>query len=267
MSGPEGRSGRVLRLELTFDGAGFVGWQRQRAGRSVQGEVEAALAALTGRAHAVVGCGRTDAGVHARRYVASARTTSDLPAPRIARGLDALLPADVGVLAVKDAAPGFHALRDAVWKWYRYRLHRAPAKRPLRDARSWRRPRLPDLERLEAAAAPLRGRHDFAAFGNAGSPRAHTVRTLHRVAWSRRGTRLCFDVVGDGFLYKMVRTLVGTLLRAASAADPAAEVRAVLAGRDRRAAGAAVPAHGLTLLDVGYPASPEAGGGTDRGLG
>lgn len=251
MSGTE-TAGRVLRLELTFDGSGFVGWQRQKAGRTVQAAVEDALARVTGLPHSVVGCGRTDAGVHARRYVASTRSASALPAPRLGRALDALLPSDVGLLRLAEAAPGFHALRDAEWKWYRYRLHLARTKRPLVDGRSWRRPSLPALKALSAAAAALEGRHDFASFGNAGSPRAGTVRTLHRVRWSRRGGRLLFDVVGDGFLYKMVRTLVGTQLAAACDPDPGATVAGILAARDRRRAGAAVPARGLMLMDVGY---------------
>lgn len=246
----------MLRLELSFDGAGFVGWQRQKAGRSVQAAVEDALARITGVPHRVVGCGRTDAGVHARRYVASTRSACSLPAARLARALDALLPPDIGVLGLVEAQPGFHALRDAAWKWYRYRLHGARTKRPLLDARSWRRPALPTLAGLEAAATALEGRHDFASFGNAGSPRAGTVRTLLRARWSRRGSRLRFDVVGDGFLYKMVRTLVGTQLAAAALPDPATAVRAILEARDRRQAGAAVPPHGLTLMDVGYGSQP-----------
>ena len=247
---------RVLRLDLTFDGTEFEGWQRQERGRSVQAEVEAALERVLGVPHAVVGCGRTDAGVHARRLVASTRTASALPAARLARALDAVLPRDVGVLAVHDAPPGFHALRDARWKWYRYAVLVAPGRRPLLEARTWRRAGAPDLAALAAAASALVGRHDFASFANSGSPRRGTVRTLFSAAWSRRGRGLFFDVVGDGFLYRMVRTLVGTQWAAAREADPAAAVRAVLAARDRRRAGAAAPARGLTLIDVGYGGDP-----------
>lgn len=247
---------RVLRLDLAYDGTAFAGWQRQAAARSVQGEVERALERILGGPHAVLGCGRTDAGVHARRFVASVRTHAALPAARIARALDALLPSDVGVRAVRDAAPGFHALRDALWKWYRYRVVVAPRRRPLEERWAWRRRAAPALEALAAAAAPLAGRHDMASFGNTGSPREHTVRTLHHAGWGRRGRQLWFDVVGDGFLYKMVRTLVGTQWQAAREAAPGAAVAAVLAARDRRAAGPAVPAHGLMLMAVGYAGDP-----------
>jgi tRNA pseudouridine38-40 synthase len=244
---------RTLRIDLTFDGAKFVGWQRQAKGRSVQAELETALARVLGAPHTVVGCGRTDAGVHARRLVASTRTASAMPARRLLRALDAVLPADVGVRRVADVPADFHALKGARWKWYRYVLLVAGTKRPLVEGHVWRRPRAPDLARLERAAAPLVGRHDFASFGNAGSPRAGTVRTLRAARWSRRGGRLTFDVVGDGFLYRMVRNLVGTMLAASEGTtDPAEHVRAVLAARNRNAAGSAVPARGLTLMSVGY---------------
>jgi tRNA pseudouridine38-40 synthase len=249
---PDASPLRTLRIDLTFDGAQFVGWQRQARGRSVQGELEAALGKVLGAPHTVVGCGRTDAGVHARRFVASTRTAHAMPARRLVKALDGVLPADVGVLAVRDVPAGFHALRSARWKWYRYALLVAATRRPLVEARVWRRPRAPDLAALHRAAEALVGRHDFASFGNAGSPRKGTVRTLTAAAWQRVGARLTFDVVGDGFLYRMVRTLVGTMLRAADTPDPAGDVRAVLAARDRKAAGPAAPARGLTLMDVWY---------------
>jgi tRNA pseudouridine38-40 synthase len=250
---------RTLRIDLTFDGTRFVGWQRQAKGRTVQAEVEAALGKVLGAPHTVVGCGRTDTGVHARRYVASTRTQSAMPARRLLRALDAVLPPDVGVRRVADVPAGFHALRSARWKWYRYVLLVAGTRRPLVEARAWRRPQAPDLAALSQAAEPLIGRHDFAAFGNSGSPRVGTVRTLTAASWSRAGARLAFDVVGDGFLYRMVRTLVGTMLRAADTPDPAGHVRAVLGTRDRKAAGPAAPARGLTLMDVWY----EGGGWPD----
>ena len=136
---------RTLRIELAYDGSAFAGWQRQAGERSVQAEVEAALERVLGAPHRVVGAGRTDAGVHARRMVASTRTRSTLPAARLTKALDALLPRDVGVLRVREAPDGFHALRQARWKWYRYTLLEAPSRRPLDEARAWRRARLPAL--------------------------------------------------------------------------------------------------------------------------
>jgi tRNA pseudouridine38-40 synthase len=253
---PDDTRPRVLRLDLQFDGTDFEGWQRQAGGRTVQGEVERALERVLGAPHALVGCGRTDAGVHARQHVSSFRTQACMPARELGRALDAVLPPDVGVLALREAAPGFHARRNAAWKWYRYRLLLSRAKRPLRRRRVWRRARAPDLEALCAAAAPLRGRHDFRSFANSGSRPGTTVRTLHTLAWSARRDELRLDVVGDGFLYKMVRTIVGTLLEAGASEDPQARVREVLRARDRAAAGRAVPPTGLCLMAVAVRGEP-----------
>jgi tRNA pseudouridine38-40 synthase len=253
---PAPEPGRPLKLELTWDGTAFLGWQRQASGRTVQAELETALERVLGAPQRVVGAGRTDSGVHARRAVAGFTPTRPIEPARLRRALDALLPRDLGVRAVRPAPAGFHARRDARWKWYRYALLIAPTRRPLAERRAWRVHALPPIAALEAAAATLRGRHDFAAFANAGAPRVDTVRTLWVARWRRSGARATFDVVGDGFLYKMVRTLVGTQLAVARAADPAAAVEAILAARDRRRAGAPAPAHGLTLMDVGYGDRP-----------
>lgn len=247
---------RTLRIDLQFDGTHFLGWQRQARGRTVQAEVEAALERVLGAPHAVVASGRVDAGAHARHLVASTRTAATLPAPRLGRALDAVLPEDLGVLAVCDAPAGFHARRAALWKWYRYRILVAPTRRPLRRRWAWHRPRAPAPAALGAAAAVLEGGHDFRSFANLGSTPTPTVRTLYRLRVTARGDEVRVDAVGDGFLYKMVRNLVGSLLDAARTADPAGAAAAMLAARDRRAAGRAAPAHGLVLMAVALRGEP-----------
>lgn len=242
---------RTLRVDLQFDGTDFEGWQRQARGRTVQGEVEAALERVLGAPHAVVGCGRTDAGVHAEHLVASLRTEHSMPAPELERALDAVLPEDIGVLSLREAAAEFHAQRDAAWKWYRYRILVGRRKQPLRRRRTWRQPQAPPLAALQTAADALVGQHDFASFANTGSsPGRSTVRTIHHLRWSEAGDELWLDAVGDGFLYKMVRTIVGTLLEAARGTDPAGVVREALGACSREAAGPAAPAVGLTLMAV-----------------
>jgi tRNA pseudouridine38-40 synthase len=247
---------RTLRLDLEFDGAAFSGWQRQKDRRSVQGVVEEALSRLLGAPTAVVGAGRTDAGVHARRMVASCRTASAMPAATVARALDATLPEDVGVLAVADAAASFHARRDARWKWYRYTVLRGRARRVFERRTSWRVAAPLDLPRMREAAAVLVGRLDFAAFQSAGSPRRSTVRTVHALRWEEEGPRLHLDAVADGFLYGMVRAIAGTLVEAGRGSRDAAAVAALVASRDRARAGAAAPPHALCLMDVGYADEP-----------
>lgn len=250
---------RTLRVDLQFDGTAFEGWQRQARGRTVQGEVEAALARILGAPHAVTGCGRTDAGVHAEQHVSSFRTDHAMPAEDLERALDAVLPEDVGVLAVREVDPAFHAQRDAIWKWYRYRILVARRKQPLRRRRTWRQARTLDLEALRAGARALEGRHDFASFANTGSSPGTTVRCVHRLRWSAEGDELRLDAVGDGFLYKMVRTVVGTLVQASTEPDPEACVAAMLAACDRAAAGTVAPACGLSLMAVALRGEPPPG--------
>ncbi|MHC5009841.1 MAG: tRNA pseudouridine(38-40) synthase TruA [Planctomycetota bacterium] len=253
---------RTVRLDLEFDGTAFLGWQRQAVGRTVQGEVEAALARILGAPHAVVGAGRTDAGAHARHMVASFRTAQPIAPARLARALDAVLPEDVGVLSVREASPAFHARRDARWKWYRYTILPSRLRRPLLRRTAWQvGGRLP-RDVLRAGAAALEGRHDFRSFANVGSPRRTTVRTLHVVRWTDIEGLLYLDLVGDGFLYKMVRTIVGTLVQIArrpredGTGGVGEEVRALLDAADRRAAGPAAPARGLCLMAVGIGEEP-----------
>jgi tRNA pseudouridine38-40 synthase len=247
---------RHLRLDLEYDGTDFAGWQRQAVGRTVQEEVETALARVLGSRHPVVASGRTDAGVHARGLVASTRTRHPIPADELARALDALLPEDVGVLSVRDAPPGFHARKDAAWKWYRYSILLSRAKRPLERRFAWRCGARISLDALRAAAAPLVGRHDFRSFQGAGGARVTTVRTLHALEWTRDGSRLWLDAVGDGFLHHMVRTLVGTMVAVAREPDPGAESFRILAACDRRVAGGTAPAHGLCLMAVALRGEP-----------
>jgi tRNA pseudouridine38-40 synthase len=199
-----------------------------------------------------VGAGRTDAGVHALRMTASFTTRSALPAAQILRALDAILPEDVGVLDVRDAPPGFHARRDAQWKWYRYTWLRSRLRRVHERRTSWRVGAPLDAAAMRAAADLLRGRRDFACFQSSGSPRRSTVRTLGGLRLDEDGPRLCLDAVADGFLYGMVRAIAGTLTEVGRGARPVGDLPALLDGRDRRRAGPAAPAHGLALVAVGY---------------
>jgi tRNA pseudouridine38-40 synthase len=254
---------RVVRLDLTFDGTDFRGWQRQKEGRTVQAVVEGALERLLGAQHAVVASGRLDAGTHASMLVVSFRTSHAMPAAVLARALDAVLPEDVGVLDASDAAPGFHARRAAAWKWYRYTLLRTRGKRPLWRRTAWHRSGPLDARALAEGAAALVGRHDFLSFAAAGPLRGGSVRTLHALRWSEerlpleRTDLLHLDAVGEGFLHHMVRNVVGTLVQCASPDGGGADrVRAALAARDRRAAGPTAPAHGLRLVAVGAAGEP-----------
>jgi tRNA pseudouridine38-40 synthase len=247
-----GRATRPFRLDLEYDGAGFQGWQRQPGERTVQQVVEEALARILSQEVGVVAAGRTDAGVHAEAMTTSFSARTALEERDLARALDAVLPEDVGVVALSQAAPGFHALRDARWKWYRYAILRSRFRRVALRRTTWRVGMRLDVDAMRDGAARLVGRRDFAAFQNAGSPRVSTTRCVAALAWSEDGPLLRLDAVADGFLYGMVRAIVGTLVEVGRGRRSAASLEDVVASRDRARAGPAAPAHGLALVRVGY---------------
>ncbi len=243
---------RVLRLDLEYDGAGFAGWAHQPGLRTVEGVLRDALTTLLRHPAEVVVAGRTDAGVHATGQVASVVTASDLPAARVRRGLAGLLPPDVAAREVADAPPGFDARRDAVARRYEYRVLTGPPA-PLRRARVLHHPAPLDEGALAAAAALLRGRHDFRAFTPTRTEHVFFERTLARCDWERRGDELVLTVEADAFLRHMVRVIAGTLLLVGRGAWEPARVAALLGGAPRGAAGPTAPARPLTLVGVRYP--------------
>jgi tRNA pseudouridine38-40 synthase len=269
---------RTLKITLAYDGTAFVGWQRQAAGVSIQGLLEDALSRIERTPVAVVGAGRTDAGVHALGQVASATLEHPIEPDALRRALNAVLPRDVRVLEVLDAPAGFHARYGARSKTYQYAIVNAAIVSPFEWRYVWQVTQSLDVDAMARAAARLVGRHDFAAFASAGSAVKTTVRTittsllrpalprepLWASSWvpdaaNRDSTRLIYEISGDGFLRQMVRTIMGTLVKIGTLRlDPGA-IDAILASRDRRAGGPTAPASGLCLVAVRYEADSEAG--------
>lgn len=246
-------------MTVEYCGERFAGWQVQPEARTVQGELQRALEEILRHPVRMVGASRTDAGVHARGQVASCETTSPLPPAKVRAGLNAVLPADVAVSAVEEAAPGFHARFDALGKHYRYRILCRAARSALGAGEEWHVPQELDVSAMREAARRLVGTHDFRAFVSRPDGDGDCTRTLHRVEVQAEplplpagGLRLHVDVVGDGFLYKMVRTLVGTLVQVGKGRRPATDLTALLTQGDRRQAGPTAPAHGLCLERVAY---------------
>jgi tRNA pseudouridine38-40 synthase len=247
---------RSFRLVLEYDGAGFAGWQRQPAQRTVQGALEDALARLAGEPVRVRGASRTDAGVHAEGQVVCARLATDLAPDALRRALNGLLPRDAAVVDAAEAPAGYDPRRAARAKLYRYRIWNGASPSPLRAARTHRAFTPLDLAAMREAAAHLLGEHDFRAFQAAGAAPGPTVRTLHRLAIegeSRGEVRLLVE--GDGFLRHMVRILAGTLVEVGIGRRAPAGLPARLAARERAAAGPTAPARGLCLVwvDDGFP--------------
>lgn len=251
-----------VRLVIAYDGTGYSGWQVQKIGTGVQEKVEAALAALFPSRPVLHGSSRTDTGVHAFGLVAHfevPRVEFRMPPRKLLLALNAHLPEDVRVLRVARARPEFHARFDAVGKEYRYLVWNHPAENPLLRTQAWHVPRRLELGAMRRAAAALVGRHDFRAFtANPGYARTSTVRTLHRVEVRRSGRLLTFVIEGDGFLYKMCRGLVGTLVQVGTGRLAPDAIPEILARQDRRVAGMTAPACGLVLWRVRYPRRGEA---------
>jgi tRNA pseudouridine38-40 synthase len=249
---------RTLKLTLAYDGTNYVGWQRQENGLSIQQVIEEAFVPLVSAATAattppaVAGAGRTDAGAHALGQVASVNVESHLAAAAVQRALNVRLPLDVRVVAVVDAAPGFHARSQAAGKTYRYRVATAPVLSPFDRLYAFHGPGPHDVSAMRTAAALLVGRHDFASFQTTGSWPLDTVRTIHRLDVRETAGELAIEVEGDGFLRHMVRAIAGTLLEIGLGQRAPGAITEVIAARDRDAAGRTLPALGLTLVTVRY---------------
>jgi tRNA pseudouridine38-40 synthase len=243
-----------FKLTVAYDGAGFVGWQRQPTGTSIQGLLEEALSRLDKRRVTVTGAGRTDAGVHALGQVAGCALERDIDAATLVRALNAALPESVRVRDAAEVSAAFHPRFDARSKSYRFRIWNDEVLMPFERGYVWHipTPRL-DVGAMAEAAALLVGRHDFAAFQGAGSETNGTERVILASRLARDPESLIvYDVCGEGFLRHMVRNIVGTLVEIGRGRHPAAWIEQVLASRDRTMAGRTAPAAGLFLVGVGY---------------
>ena len=256
---------RTFKLTIAYDGSRFVGWQRQAAGASVQGLLEAALAPFHDGPATVHGAGRTDAGVHALGQVASVGLDTHERPETLLRACNARLPPDVRVLRIDETPADFHARFSARRKTYRYLLHNAPLASPFARAYAWHLAEPLQVDAMRAGAEALHGRHDFAAFRSTGGEVQTTVRTIFRSAmvdvppcdpWIPAGPGpgglLAYVVEGDGFLRHMVRAIVGTLVAVGRGWREPAEIAALLRHGARADAGATAPAHGLYLVRVDY---------------
>jgi tRNA pseudouridine38-40 synthase len=243
----------VVKLTLEYDGTRYVGWQVQPNGPSVQAEVERALATLHKAPRRVTAAGRTDAGVHALGQVASFPEAAPLPLTAYVQGMNALLPDDVAVRAASVEPDGFDARRSAQGKRYRYRILNVPARAPLAQRYTWQVFRPLDLAALRAAAAPLVGRHDFAAFQAADCEAGHAVRDVRRLeVVAAGGGEIAVVIEATAFVKHMVRNIVGTLVEVGLGRRDPASIPALLEGRDRTRAGRTAPPQGLVLEEVFY---------------
>jgi tRNA pseudouridine38-40 synthase len=241
-------------LLLEYDGAPFVGWQRQENGLSVQAVIEAAAAHLNrGAPPTAVAAGRTDAGVHAEGQVAQIDIAADLPPERVREALNFhTRPHPVAVLRAARAPEGFSARFSAIGRGYRYRILNRPARPALDVGRVWHVAHRLDAAAMHAAAQALVGRHDFSAFRAAACQARDALRTLDRLDVSRLGEEVVVQAEARSFLHHQVRNMVGTLFQFGLGWRPPNWPRAVLDGRDRTRAGQTAPAEGLSFVSVRY---------------
>lgn len=242
----------TVRLDIEYDGSGFRGWARQPGLRTVQGELETALATVLREAVELTVAGRTDTGVHARGQVASFETPAE-PSADLARSLNGLGPDDVAVTAAAVVADGFDARRDARSRTYRYRLLARRAPSPFEQGRALWWPHKVDRETLDACAAALLGSHDFTAFTPTQTDHVRFERDVFGAAWQEESEDiLTFEITADAFMRNMVRALVGTQLEVASGRRTPASFAQLLHGAPRSAGGDTSPPHGLYLEKVSY---------------
>ncbi len=243
---------RNILLCLCFDGTAYHGWQLQKNVHSVQAEVNMALQKVLGENINVLGCGRTDAGVHSNEYYCNFRTKNAIECKKLTSALNALLPRDVAVLNCNDVPLEFHSRYDAIKKEYVYKIYNQPIRSPFYENFAMHYPFLLDEKELHEIAQTFVGTHNYKGFMASGSKISQTVRTVYEATVTREGDLVIFRVSANGFLYNMVRIMVGTLLSIASGKIDKEDLPRRMREQKRNVLGFTAPPHGLYLNKVEF---------------
>ncbi|MBQ8892981.1 MAG: tRNA pseudouridine(38-40) synthase TruA [Clostridia bacterium] len=241
-----------LLLKIRYNGAAFVGWQVQKNGKAVQEQMQDAIEAIYGTRVGVTGCSRTDSGVHAMEYCLCFDPPRAMEMKRIPFALNSVLPDSISVLSCQEVPADFHPRYHAVAKEYIYRFYDGFAPDPFKNGLAFHERKGLDAGLMDRAAKHFLGTHDFKAFMSTGSKIEDTVRTIYYSKVERVGNDVTFRVVGDGFLYNMVRIMAGTLLFVSMGRIPEEALPAIIEQGDRAACGKTMPAYGLYLNKVYY---------------
>lgn len=244
---------RNIALVLSYDGTNYHGWQSQSNATSIQDTLTNAASSLFNEQVKITGCGRTDTGVHARKYVATTRTNSKIPTKKIAYALNSMLPNDIAIKDAIDVDDDFHPVHSCIEKEYTYYIYTDKLRDPFLD-KTMLHYRYPiDIEKLHIAAKQFIGTHDFSAMRSLGTPVKSTIRTIYKCDVLKNSNIITIVISANGFLYNMARTIVGTLLDVSAGKTAPEDIKTILIKGDRSLAGATAPAHALFMTDVKYP--------------
>ena len=242
-----------FKLTIEYDGNGYQGWQRQKSGRTIQGEIEKALRTMTGKKVSLTASGRTDAGVHALGQVANFLCETRLLPGDFRKGLNSLLPGDIVIKTCEAVSESFHARYDTSSKTYCYRILNRSIPAAIGRQYAWFVRKELDLDAMRAAISHIIGTHDFSAFEGSGSPRSHSTRFVMAARLVEKDRRyIHFEIQADGFLRFMVRNIVGTLVDVGHHKITPDKFKEILISKDRNLAGATAPPQGLFLMEVEY---------------
>ena len=241
------------KLTLCYDGSRYKGWQKQKnTDNTVQGKVETALGRILGKETEISGCGRTDAGVHAKKQVCSFRAEPDMSCAELLDALRKYLPEDIGAVSLERADERFHARLSCKEKTYVYRIHNSESPNVFERKYTYAYPQKLDTEKMRQAAEHLKGTHDFAPFSSVKNAKKSTVRTVSDIEIEKADGLITIRFTGDGFLYNMVRIMVGTLIEAGDGRRAPDSIPEIFTSKNRELAGFTAPAEGLFLWDIIY---------------
>ena len=241
-----------IKLIIEYDGTNYYGWQKQNDKVTIQGTLEEAVRNLTKEENEIIGCSRTDSGVHARGFVATFKTESTVPPHKFREAINYRLPDDIVILSSEEVSEDFHPRYLAKGKTYEYTIYNNLVPTALNRLYSYHYKYSLDIEVMKNACHFFKGTHDFKAFRSEGSSVKTTVRTIYDVNIKIDGDFIKISVSGDGFLYNMVRIIVGTLINVGRGKITPEDIEKIILGRERKAAGDCVPAKGLKLTEVYY---------------
>lgn len=243
---------RNIKLTIRYDGTDYSGWQFQKNSNSIQETIESALRKITGERAVVIASGRTDAGVHALAQIANFHTASKIPLKNLRMALNSILPDDMIITRAEEAVPGFHSQKDSRSKLYRYTIYNKEFMDPFLKRYTSKCFFKLDTRPMKEGAKYLIGRRDFTSFRTKDDRVASAVRTIKSIKIERKGDLIYIDIEADGFLYNMVRNIVGTLIDVGRGKLAPADVKHILKKRDKRSCGPTASASGLSLVKVRY---------------